>query len=154
MLSVTQSPVLQSWDVLTPEDFSPGALKDIFPFYLNHLFFRWSFLAFIRVWNMMSFGWKESLLQLKRKKSVSCITLPCRLEDMSEGIGNKWLMKKKNLSVFPHSPLLMISVKSSFREQPPAAGWVSLTWQSVCIAPHLQAETEKSLSFHSLNNLC
>lgn len=103
MLSVTQSPALQAWEVLTPEDFSPGylcvlfkvALKDIFPFYLNHLFFLWSFLAFIHVWNMMSFGWKESLLQLKRKSWVSCITLPWRLEDMSEANGNKWLMKKK-----------------------------------------------------------
>lgn len=42
--------------------------------YFSHLlellfffFFRLSFLAFIQIWNMMSFGRTESLLQLKRK---------------------------------------------------------------------------------------
>lgn len=158
--SVTQSPALHAWEVLTPEDFSPGywcvlfkvALKDIFPFYLNHLFFWWSFLAFIHVWNMMSFGWNESLLPLKRKKSVSCLALPCKLEDMSEANRNKWLTKI-NFEHFPtwvpNSWFLLRAVSGS-----------SLLHQAethLAVSMHRTPSTGRDREityFHSLNNLC
>lgn len=58
-------------------------------FELHHFFLVLSFLAFIYVWNIMSFGGRESLLQLKRKKQFHISLLSYTLEEVSEANENK-----------------------------------------------------------------
>lgn len=108
LLRVTQSLALLAWEVLTPEDFSPGylcvlfkvALKDIVPFYLNHLFFKMIFPSTYTCLEYDVLCGKRITFTTEKKKSVSYITLPYRLEDMSEANGNKWLIKI-NFEHFP-----------------------------------------------------